>query len=225
MKLSSFNGIRFFFFLVVLATLSSIPVRAQTKTATNPAAKPAAATAPSTNGKAVGLKNAPITMEVFSDFECPACRNFYQTSLKQVVDNYVNTGKVYLIHRDFPLEMHPYSRQAARFANAAAELGQFQIVEQALFDTQDQWSKNGNIDEAMAPSLSPALLKKIRDYESAHINELNASIERDRAMGVQRNVNQTPTVYVTSHGKTEALPGGDVSYTLLKQYLDYLLRQ
>ena len=44
-------------------------------------------------------------------------------------------------------------------------------------------------------------------------------------MGIQRNVNQTPTVYVTSHGKTEALPGGDVSYTLLKQYLDYLLRQ
>jgi len=224
-KLSSFNRIRVFLFLVVLATLSSVPVRAQTKTPTNPAAKPAAATAPSTNGKAMGSKNAPITMEVFSDFECPACRNFYQTSLKQVVDNYVNTGKVYLIHRDFPLDMHHYSRQAARFANAAAEIGQFQIVEQALFDTQDQWSKNGNIDEAMAPSLSPALLKKIHDYESLHGNEIDASIERDRTMGVQRNVNQTPTVYVTSHGKTEALPGGDVSYTLLKQYLDYLLRQ
>ena len=44
-------------------------------------------------------------------------------------------------------------------------------------------------------------------------------------MGIERNVNQTPSIYVTSHGKTEALPGGGVDYTLLKQYLDYLLRQ
>jgi hypothetical protein len=70
-----------------------------------------------------------------------------------------------------------------------------------------------------------AQLKKIRDYESAHINDINASIERDRAMGMQRNVNQTPTIYVTAHGKTEGLPGGGVDYKLLKQYLDYLLRQ
>ena len=42
---------------------------------------------------------------------------------------------------------------------------------------------------------------------------------------MQRNVNQTPTVFVTAHGKTEALPGGGVDYNLLKQYFDYLLRQ
>jgi protein-disulfide isomerase len=222
-KLPAFHRVGIYLFVVVLATLSSIS--AQTKAPTKPGAKPAAETAPSTNGKALGSKNAPITIEVFEDFECPACRNFYETSLEQVIRNYVDTGKVYLIHRDFPLAMHRYARQAARFANAAAELGQFQIVEQALFDTQNQWSQNGNIDEAMAPTLSPAQLKKIREYESLHINEINASIERDRSMGIQRNVNQTPTVYVTSHGKTEALPGGGVDYKLLQQYLDFLLRQ
>jgi protein-disulfide isomerase len=222
-KLPAFHRVGIYLFVVVLATLSSIS--AQTKTPTKPGAKPAAETALSTNGKALGSKNAPITIEVFEDFECPACRNFYETSLEQVIRNYVDTGKVYLIHRDFPLAMHRYARQAARFANAAAELGQFQIVEQALFDTQNQWSQNGNIDEAMAPTLSPAQLKKIREYESLHINEINASIERDRSMGIQRNVNQTPTVYVTSHGKTEALPGGGVDYKLLQQYLDFLLRQ
>ena len=225
MKPPAFNRIGIFLFVVVLATLSSVSVCAQTKTTTNPAAKPAAETAPSTNGKAMGSKNAPITIEVFEDFECPACRNFYETSLQQVITNYVDTGKVYLIHRDFPLSMHPYGLPAARFANAAAMLGQFQTVEQALFDTQNQWSQNGNIDEAMAPWLSPAQLKKIHDYESLHINEINASIESDRTMGIQRNVNQTPTIYVTSHGKTEGLPGGGVDYKLLQQYLDFLLRQ
>ena len=164
-------------------------------------------------------------MEVFEDFQCPACRNFYETSLKQVIDDYVTSGKVYLIHRDFPLDMHPYSHQAARLANAAADLGQFETVERALFDSQDKWSANGKIEEALASSVPAAQLKKILEYQAAHINDINASIERDRTMGVKRNVNQTPSIYVTSRGKTEALPGGGVDYKLLRNYLDYLLRQ
>lgn len=226
-------------FLVVAAAVAmfGVLVRSQTNAPAAPAAKsapkrsspPAKTNTPAspaaTGSKTLGSKSAPITMEVFEDFQCPACGNFYETSLKLVIDNYVNTGKVYLIHRDFPLDMHPYARQAARLANAAADLGQFETVERALFDSQNQWSAKGNIDEVIASSVPAAQLKKIRDYESAHINDINASIERDRAMGMQRNVNQTPTVYVTAHGKTEGLPGGGVDYKLLKQYLDYLLRQ
>jgi protein-disulfide isomerase len=219
------SRIGIFLFVAIVAAMSGVSARPQTKTPGSAAAKPISATAGSTNAKALGSKNAPVTIEVFEDFECPACRNFFQTSLKQVVENYVNTGKVYLIHRDFPLEMHPYARQAARLANAAADLGQFETVERALFDTQDKWSTNGKIEDAIAPSVPAAQMKKIRDYQAAHIEEINASIERDRAMGVQRNVNQTPTIYVTSRGKTEALPGGGVDYKLLKQYLDFLLRQ
>ena len=198
---------------------------APAKTPASPASKPVSAAAGSPDAKALGSKSAPITIEVFEDFQCPACRNFYETSLKQVIDNYVTPGKVYLIHRDFPLEMHPYSRQAARLANAAADLGQFETVERALFDSQDQWSANGKIEEALASTVSAAQMKKILDYQAAHINDINTAIERDRTMGVKRNVNQTPSIYVTSHGKTEALPGGGVNYDLLRNYLDYLLRQ
>ncbi len=107
--------------------------------------------------------------KVFEDFQCPACRNFYETSLKQVIDEYVVPGKVYLIHRDFPLDMHPYSHQAARLANAAADLGQFETVERALFDSQEKWSANGKIEEALASTFSAAQLKKILDYQAAHI--------------------------------------------------------
>ena len=196
-----------------------------TKMPASPAAKPASVVTPSPDSKALGSKSAPITIEVFEDFQCPACRNFFETSLKQVIDAYVVPGKVYLIHRDFPLDMHPYSHQAARLANAAADLGQFQTIERALFDSQDQWSANGKIEEALAAAVPAAQMKKIHDYEAAHMSDINASIERDHAMGVERKVNQTPSIYVTSHGKTEALPGGGVNYDLLKNYLDYLLRQ
>jgi protein-disulfide isomerase len=242
------SRIAIFLFVVAAAAMTGASARAQTNTSTSavpnsaaatpsstkpaqakmpgsPAAKAASAVTGSMDAKALGSKNAPITIEVFEDFQCPACRNFYETSLKQVIDNYVTPGKVYLIHRDFPLDMHPFSHQAARLANAAADLGQFETVERALFDSQDKWSANGKIEEAIASAVPAAQMKKILDYQAAHINDINASIERDRAMGVQRNVSQTPTVYVTSRGKTEALPGGGVDYKLLKQYLDYLLRQ
>jgi len=212
-------------FVVLCAVALPLSARKQTKAATPASAKPAAAEGSVNFQKTIGQPGAPITMEVFGDFQCPACRTFFETTVKQVIDNYVIPGKVYIIHRDFPLEMHPYARQAARLANAAASFGQFEAIERALYDHQDEWSTRGNIDEIIAASFPAAQYKKFQAFESQHMDEINASIERDRAMGMQRNVNQTPTVYITSRGKTEALPGGGVDYKLLKSYFDYLLRQ
>jgi protein-disulfide isomerase len=196
-----------------------------TKAPTPSGAKVATTSAAPLFVKAIGNPHAPITMEVFGDFQCPACRGFFEGTVKQVIDDYVIPGKVYLVHHDFPLDMHPYARQAARLANAAAEFGQFEAIERALYDHQDEWSTRGNIDEVMATYFPPAEFKKFQAYETQHMSEINASIERDRAIGMQRNVNQTPTVYITAKGKTEALPGGGVDYKLLKSYFDYLLRQ
>jgi protein-disulfide isomerase len=76
-----------------------------------------------TTDKSLGSREAPITLEVFADYQCPQCRLFYETVTKQLIDTYVNTGKVYLVHRDFPLSMHSYSHQAAHWLNAAAAAG------------------------------------------------------------------------------------------------------
>jgi protein-disulfide isomerase len=208
--------------LIGMAAVSAASARPKPQASKDAAPSSAASTQ---IRKGIGSPTAPITMEVFGDFQCPACRNFFEVTVKQVIDDYVVPGKVYLIHRDFPLEMHPYARQAARLANAAAEFGQFEAIERALYDRQDEWSTKGNIEEVIATSFTPAQFKKFQTYEAAHLTEINASIERDRTLGSQRNVNQTPTVFVTSKGKTEALPGGGVDYKLLKQYFDYLLRQ
>ena len=226
MKLHSVRKSTLLFLVALCVICSTVFAKQQAKTPPSSSAKPAAAPQGAANyEKAIGNPNAPIKMEVFGDFQCPACRGFFEGTVKQVIDDYVIPGKVYIIHRDFPLEMHPFARQAARLANAAAEFGQFEAIERALYDHQDEWSAKGNVDEVMATYFPPAQFKKFQTYESAHLSEINASIERDRALGMQRNVNQTPTVYITAHGKTEALPGGGVDYKLLKSYFDYLLRQ
>ena len=78
------------------------------------------------------------------------------------MDNYVTTGKVYLIHRDFPLPMHAYSRIAARYARAAAEIGKIELVEKTLFENQEKWEQSGDVDGTIAAVLSAADMAKVR---------------------------------------------------------------
>ncbi|HEY1424432.1 MAG TPA: thioredoxin domain-containing protein [Candidatus Acidoferrum sp.] len=172
--------------------------------------------------KAFGSKSAPITMEVFSDFQCPACKQMFKTTNQQLMDNYVNTGKVYLVHRDFPLPMHAYSRVAARYARAAAQLGKTEQAEKALFDNQEKWEQTGDVDGTLAAVFSPAEMTKIRALAKG--TSLDLVIDKDVAQGKLYNVNQTPTTVF--HYKGQPYPyAGVMSYDVIRQFLDQLLSQ
>lgn len=173
--------------------------------------------------KSLGSSSAPVRIDEYSDFQCPACGNFYRNTLRQVIDNYVSTGKVFVVHHDFPLSMHSHSREAALWANAAAAAGVFEPVEQALFDKQDDWGATGKIEPVVAGALSAAEMKKVETIYQQDAPQLEAVIEADLAAGRAKNIDQTPSIFITSHGTAQALPPGGVSYTLMKQYLDYLL--
>jgi protein-disulfide isomerase len=172
--------------------------------------------------KAFGSKNAPIAMEVFSDFQCPACKQLYKTTNQPLLDNYVNTNKVYLVHRDFPLPMHAYSRVAAKYARAAAELGKAEQAEQALFQNQEKWEQTGDVDGTLAAVFSSTDMTKIRTLAKG--TALDAAIEKDVALGKTDNVNQTPTTIIHYKGQTYPVVG-IVSYDVLHSFLDQLLSQ
>src|SRR5262249_5982934 len=164
----------------------------------------------------------PSTMEVFSDFQCPACKQLYKTTNQQLLDNYVNTGKVYLIHRDFPLPMHAYSKIAARYVRAAAQIGKAEQAEKALFDNQEKWEQTGDVDGTLAGVLSAADMAKIRPVAKG--TSVDAAIDKDVALGKGYNVNQTPTTVI--HYKGEPYPlVGVVNYDALHSFLDQLLSQ
>ena len=77
-------------------------------------------TAPSTPLKSIGSREAPITIEVFSDYQCPQCRVFYLDTARQLMQSYIPAGKVYYVHRDFPLSMHSHSRVKPHAGQSAA---------------------------------------------------------------------------------------------------------
>ena len=172
--------------------------------------------------KAFGSKTAPVVVEIYSDFQCPACKQLFLNTTQKVMDSYVNTGKVYLVHRDFPLPMHAYSRVAASYSRAAAHIGKCEPVEQALFQNQEKWEANGDVKGTVASVLSPAEMKKVQAIVDAQT--LEPMIERDKQLGLTVPVTQTPTSVFHSKGQTYPY-AGTLSYDVLKDFLDQLVAQ
>ncbi|HVB33277.1 MAG TPA: thioredoxin domain-containing protein [Patescibacteria group bacterium] len=171
-------------------------------------------------GKTFGVRRAPIKIEDFTDFECPACRALYMKTLSPLIQQYVSSGKVYLVHHDFPLPMHRFSHQAAYYADAAAAIGRFGPVENALFTNQPKWAVNGKIEPFLAAVLTPAELRKVD--ELARTKEIHEAVQRDFALGTRLGVHETPTIFITYKGKRTPVIGA-VSFPILERYLDALL--
>ena len=174
-------------------------------------------------GKSLGNPSAPIVIEVFSDFTCPHCKHFHETTVPQLMQDYVVKNKVYLVMRDFPLTGpgHQFSRQAATYATAAARIGKYQEVADALFNGQSgaptSWVMNGQVWECVAAALSPADQKKVQAL--ANDPGVKAEVERELQEGLSSGVNSTPTMVVTRAGKRWPMPS-TVDYSLLRQFLD-----
>jgi protein-disulfide isomerase len=173
----------------------------------------------STDYKLSGSPSAAVTLEIYSDYECPACADFYVKTYPLLVANYVRTGKIRILHRDFPLPQHPYAVLAARYANAAGETGNYDVAVMQLFKTQAEWASNGNVDSALMKVLSPGVMQEVRRLVSSG---REAGIASDQSAGYRDSLNQTPTLVIVARGKREKV-APIPSFAALKSYLDSLL--
>jgi len=172
--------------------------------------------------KTSGNKNAPVVMEIFSDYQCPACRQLFATTTQRVIDSYVNNNKVYIVHRDFPLPMHAYSRVAASYARAAAHIGKGDVVEQTLFQNQEKWEMNGDVKGTVAAVLTPPEMKKVQGLVDG--KTLEPLIDKDRQLALAVPVNQTPTSIIHTRDGQSYPVVGYVSFDVLKTLLDQLTK-
>lgn len=175
--------------------------------------------------KAIGTKNPVVVIEVFSDFQCPMCKQLFTTTLARVAKSYVtgaNPCRIYIVQRDFPWPYHAYARLAASYARAAAHIGKCEEVEAALFQNQEKWEANGDVKGTVAGVLTTTEMKKVQSLVDA--KTLEPLIERDKQLGSAIPVRGTPTMVLhTRDGKTYPVLG-IVSYEELKGFLDQLLR-
>ena len=170
--------------------------------------------------KGRGKPNARILLEVYSDYQCPYCKTLYESTLRPLTADYVDTGKVYLIHHEFPLPRHAYAMQAACYACAANRLGKYEQVGEALFRDQQSWSATGKVDETVARVLTPQEATKVRAL--AKDPSVAAEVREDIQAGQTAHVEGTPTMILTFNQKQYRLPV-TAGYPVLRRFIDQLL--
>jgi protein-disulfide isomerase len=124
--------------------------RAQEQQQAQPRPTLAPADVPLDDAPTLGQADAPVTIVEYSDYQCPFCERHFNETLPRLIEDYVDTGKVRYVFKDFPLsQIHPQAEKAAEAARCARDVGGDAVYWQMhdeLFGNQDEWS--GNPDAA-----------------------------------------------------------------------------
>ncbi|NNM02253.1 MAG: thioredoxin domain-containing protein, partial [Nitrosopumilus sp.] len=95
------------------------------------------------NDPILGNPDAPISIIEFSDYQCQFCARFYSDTMPLLLSQYIETGKVNLISRDFPIvKIHSNAMPTALASECANEQGMYWEYHGKLFETQDTWKQN-----------------------------------------------------------------------------------
>jgi len=172
-----------------------------------------------------GDQKAGVVLIEFADYQCPFCARFQRETFPRIDKDYVLTGKVKFIFRNFPLEKsHPYAFKAAEAAICSGEQGKFWAIHTRLFDLQDTRSFNDWASHARALALdSDRFMRCLEDDVTA------SKVKKDVADGKSAGVKVTPTFLLgvtdskTSSVKVIEKIEGAEDYSTFKKALDNLI--
>ena len=158
------------------------------------------------NAPVLGDPDAPVVLVEFSDYECPFCKRFYDDTLPQIKQNYIDEGLVKLAYRDFPLSFHQRAVPAAIAARCVGE----QSGDEGYFAMHDEIFENQN-------DLSDAALRRYAEAVGADMGQfdtcfadadgsMEALVQQDMSDGQAAGVSGTPTVFVNGQKIVGAQP-------------------
>lgn len=151
-----------------------------------------------------GDENAPVTIVEFADFECPFCGQFYSNTLSQLVEEYVDTGKVKLYYRHLPLDFHPQARPAALASECANEQDAFWDYHDVLFENNATLG-TANTDKYVEWATSLGL--NANQFRTCLESEKYAeNVDGDSAAATAAQASGTPTFYINGQQLVGAQP-------------------
>lgn len=169
----------------------------------------------------VGSERAKVTIVEFSDFECPFCRRFWKDTLPQIKNEYIDTGKVKFVYRDYPLPFHPGAQPAAEGAECADDQGKFWEMHDKIFAEQEKQGQ-GTIQFGVQD------VKTWASQIGLDINSFNqcldsgkykSEVEKDFADGSAYGVSGTPTLFINGSPIVGAQP-----FSVFKAEIDKILK-
>ncbi len=169
----------------------------------NPAAQAQgeAVKVPLDDSPSIGSENASVTVVEFSDFECPFCGEFARSAMPDIERAYIETGKVRLVYKHFPLSrIHPHALLAAQAAACADLSGRFWEYHDALYANQQALAEDDLVGYAQRQGINESSFRECLDKgEQIHI------VTRDMDEGSKAGVSGTPTFFFNGRRVVGAL--------------------
>lgn len=168
----------------------------------------------------IGDKNAPVTVAYWSDYQCPFCKKFDEETLPEVIQNYVNTGKIKVVFKDLAF-LGPDSETAAITARAVWEVApqKFEEWHKTVYNNQDNENSGwGSQDDLLA--LTKTVLgsndeEKVAELIQTKKSEYQKVIDADKIEASSFGIQRTPTFIIGKHLLSGAQP-----YAVVKQLID-----
>jgi protein-disulfide isomerase len=171
----------------------------------------------------IGDKGAPNTMVLFYDYQCPFCKQFEQTVTPKLLDQYVKTGKLKIVFKDFQF-LGNDSMDAAVFGRALWESqpDKFYDWYVAMFDAQDEEGDQGFGDlasiEKLAGTIDGLNVSKVDGLVKEKRSDYEKAILADRTEGASLGINGTPTIVIGKQLLTGMSP--DQYYAAISAEID-----
>jgi len=151
-----------------------------------------------------GDLKAPVTIVEFSDFECPFCGRFHQSTLPQIITDYVDKGKVLFAYKHFPLSFHKNSKNASLASECAKEQGGdkvFYKYHDILYTNQTTQTVENLKKWAADMGLDTAKFDSCLDTQK-YAKEVDADFAEGQSFGVSG----TPAFFINGRLVTGAQP-------------------
>jgi len=166
----------------------------------------------------IGSPDAPITIVEFSDYQCPYCLRNYQQTFPQLKKDYIDTGKVRYVFKDFPLSFHEKAIPAALAAECAGEQGKYWEMHDKLFGEHDAWVSAEQPEEVFKEFAKDLGLDTDQFNECLDSQKYLDEIKADMQEGVNAGVKGTPAFFINGQFLSGAQP-----YQVFKQMIDQML--
>jgi protein-disulfide isomerase len=141
----------------------------------------------------LGDPKAPITLIEYASFTCPHCAHFHTQVLPEIKKKWIDTGKVKLVYRDFPLDQ--VAAKAAQIAECAGNDRYFGVID-IIFRGQPQWAASSDPLAELAKPLRIAGLGE-NEIKACLANEAASNaVINDYKGGEQMGVNSTPALFI-----------------------------
>jgi len=170
------------------------------------------------NTYSLGDEDAPIVVIDFSDYQCPFSKKFHSNILPQLKLDYIDTGKVKYIFKDFPLKIHPKVLYAHYAANCAGEQEKYWEMHDKLFENQQEWSKADNLPDIFAKYAQELKLNTVNFKDCLSSETYKEIVKKNKDDGIAYGAKGTPTLIV--NGK---IIRGVNTYDHFKQILEKAL--